>query len=199
MHLGGVTLLERRGPMQSTTTEFHYRILDREGETEASAFGGHRNDWRPASPGMRQPDDRNVRALYLVSCVKTKRSEPGEAKDLYISDWFRKARAYVELRGCPWRILSAKYSAVHPATAIEPYEKTLNAMPAARRRAWGSSVLAELEPALADVDTVVFLAGARYREHLEPSLRQRSLRIIVPMQGLTQGRQLSWLDERLSD
>lgn len=197
IELAGVMLLERRGPAQSTTTEFHYEIQDRRGRTEPLGDSRHSESPQPYSSDRSRPDDGNDRALYLVSCVKTKLSESAKAKDLYISDWFRKARAYVELRDCPWRILSAKYGAVHPETVVEPYEKTLNAMSADERRAWARSVLAELEPALTRVDTVFFLAGMRYREYLEPSLCQRSLRVIVPMQGLTQGRQLSWLNERL--
>lgn len=60
------------------------------------------------------------------------------AKDLYISDWFVKARAYVEQAGDEWFILSAEYGLVSPETVIAPYERTLNTMGIAERRAWGS-------------------------------------------------------------
>ena len=131
--------------------------------------------------------------LYLVSCVKTKGPGPAPAKDLYTSAWFRKARAYVEKTACPWLILSAQYGLVHPERMIRPYEQTLKTMPVAKRRTWAETVLAELEPSLAGVDTVVFLAGQAYREFLVPALRDRGLTVAVPMAGLSQGRQLSWL------
>ena len=131
--------------------------------------------------------------LYLISCVKTKSPEPAPAKDLYTSAWFRKARAYVEKKSRPWRILSARYGMVHPERVIRPYEQTLKTMPVAQRRAWAETVLAELEPSLAGVDTVIFLAGQAYREILEPALRDRGFTVRVPMAGLSQGRQLSWL------
>ena len=131
--------------------------------------------------------------LCLVSCVKTKLDRPAPARELYRSDWFRKARAVVECRGWPWRILSARYGLVHPDETIAPYEKTLNDMPASERRAWAARVVAALDPLLDDGSRVVFFAGAAYREHLEPHLRGRAIAFHVPMKGLRQGEQLSWL------
>lgn len=145
----------------------------------------------------RTPDVVTGRRLFLVSCVKTKLSEPAAARELYVSDWFRKARACVERDGGAWRILSAKYGLVHPDDVIRPYEKTLNTMRVAERRVWARDVLKALEPCLANADTVVFFAGERYREFLEPSLGGRGIRLDVPMKGLSQGRQLAWLRARL--
>ena len=113
--------------------------------------------------------------LYLVSCVKTKVPGAAPAKDLYTFSWFRKARAYVEKTASPWRILSAQYGLVHPEQVIEPYEQTLKTMPVAERRVWAATVLAELEPSLVGIDTVVFLAGLACREFLAPALRDRGM------------------------
>ena len=154
----------------------------------------------PARPTRIAPDriatldDGVGRRLFLVSCVKTKLPTPASAKNLYISDWFCKARACVESTGCRWRILSAQYGLVHPDEEIRPYEETLNTMPIAERRAWARDVLEAMDPCLVGVDTVVFLAGARYREFLEPALRERGVAVSVPMSGLSQGRQLAWLN-----
>ena len=214
--LAGAKLEERRGPAQSTTTEFHYRLRDRP-ESKETAAAPHdrepsprpfdetaprvrgarvaeqgRDGPRPAAP--RYPGGK---ALWLVSCVKTKRSSPCRAEDLYSSAWFVKARAYAERQDCPWRILSAKYGLVRPEAVIEPYEKTLKKMGAAERREWAERVLAQLEPELAGIDAVVFLAGQSYREFLEGPLRNRGLDVRVPMEGLSQGRQLSWLNDQL--
>ena len=136
----------------------------------------------------------NGSRLFLVSCVKTKGAMVASAMDLYTSNWFRKARACVERTGCPWRILSAQHGLVHPEEAIRPYEKTLKAMLVEERRAWADRVLTGLGPCLDGVDTVVFFAGQRYREFLEPELRERSLAVCVPMRGLHHGQQLAWLD-----
>ena len=131
--------------------------------------------------------------------MKTKGPGRAPAKDLYTSAWFRKARAYVEKKGRPWLILSAQYGLVHPERMIRPYEQTLKTMPVADRRAWAERVLAELGPSLIGVDTVVFLAGQAYREFLAPALRDRGLMVRVPMAGLSQGWQLSWLGGAHSD
>lgn len=131
--------------------------------------------------------------LYLVSCVSRKGDAPARAKDLYQSDWFCKARVWVEQTGRPWFILSAKYGLVHPEAVIAPYEKTLNTMPAAERRAWAADTIKQLEPHLDGVESVVFLAGQRYREHLELPLQSRGIATSAPMARLGIGRQLAWL------
>ena len=182
--LAGVVLIERVGPRQSTTTQFRYGL---EPDADDMVAGPVRAVAKPpgavrsagvvvsrhSTAGVVGWDAAGERRLFLVSCVKTKLSRPGKAKEIYVSDWFRKARAIVEREGCAWRILSAKYGLVHPDDVIEPYEKTLVAMRAAERRSWAGTVLEALEPCLAEADAVVFLAGARYREFLEPSLRSR--------------------------
>ena len=40
--------------------------------------------------------------VYLVACVAAKLDHAAEARDLYASPWFRKARAHVERTGAPW-------------------------------------------------------------------------------------------------
>lgn len=140
---------------------------------------------------------RQGNRLFLVSCVKTKRTTRTPARDLYISTWFRKARACVEKTGCRWRILSAKYGLVHPEERIDPYEKTLNRMRAEDRRAWAASVLEGLVPCLDGVKTVVLFAGENYRKLLVPKLRERGVSVEIPMLGLSWGEQLAWFNARL--
>ena len=133
------------------------------------------------------------RTVYLVSCVSQKRDEPSPARDLYVSDWFRKARGYAEASGCPWFVLSAEHGLVAPDQVVAPYERTLNTMPVADRRQWASRVLAQLDEAVPGLAQVVFLAGERYREFLAGQLRSRKVTVSVPMEGLRIGQQLRWL------
>ena len=132
--------------------------------------------------------------LCLVSCVARKQLRSAPARDLYGSDWFRKARGFVEARGWPWFILSAKYGLVAPKQVIAPYEKTLNNMRVAERRDWAEGCLDALEPHLTGVKSMVFLAGKRYREFLAPALLARGIEVHVPMARLRQGEQLAWLE-----
>lgn len=134
--------------------------------------------------------------VHLVSCVSMKRSVPSQARDLYTSPWFIKARAYVEAMRSPWFILSAEYGLLPPDRVVAPYERTLNTMGVADRRVWAQNVLTALVPQLTGVGRVVILAGERYREFLLPVMRRSCPSVEVPMEGLTIGRQLQWLSER---
>jgi hypothetical protein len=131
---------------------------------------------------------------FLVSCVGEKSTTPTKAKDLYISDWFRKARRFVESNDSPWFILSAEYGLVEPETVIAPYEKTLNRMGVAERRAWAGGAMRDMDQRLPICDVIVVLAGVRYREFLMDYLSRRAKHVRVPMEGLRIGEQLSWLN-----
>lgn len=70
-----------------------------------------------------------MKTLYLVSCVSRKSCDRSHAKDLYQSEWFKKARKFVECSDASWYILSAKHGLLHPDELVTPYEQTLNKMP----------------------------------------------------------------------
>ena len=135
--------------------------------------------------------------VILVSCVKEKRATRALGRDLYVSPWFRKARAYVEGTGRPWRILSARYGLLDPAKTVRPYDRLLEALSRAERRTWADGVLTALQTEFPDVRTVELLAGERYREFLQPDLEARGVVVRVPMAGLRIGQQMAWLDERV--
>jgi hypothetical protein len=136
--------------------------------------------------------------IYLISCVSKKRDRACEARDLYVSDLFRKARRFAEVSGSPWFILSAEHGLVAPVQVIAPYERTLNAMAVGVRRAWAMRVLLQIEEAMPELSRAVFLAGARYREFLVRELVARDVEVAVPMEGLRIGEQLSWLGRHAS-
>lgn len=138
------------------------------------------------------------RPVTLVSCVKGKHGQPLPARDLYASDWFRKARAYAEQRGGRWYILSAEYGLVDPQDVIRPYERTLYGMDAGERTAWAARVGGQLRAVLQPGDRVEILAGERYREHLLPVLRAAGHDVTVPMEGLEIGQQLAWLKQAVA-
>ena len=132
--------------------------------------------------------------LCLVSCVARKLPRSAPAKDLYVSDLFRKMRRLVEAQGWRWFILSAKYGLLDPERVIEPYDETLNEVGVAVRRDWAEGCLDALGPHLAGVKSVVFLAGTKYREFLAPALVGRGIKVHVPMAGMRIGEQLAWLN-----
>lgn len=123
--------------------------------------------------------------IGLVACCGQKLEGRHPAQDLYVSSLFRKSRAWVTTHCSSWYILSAKYGLVIPSQMIETYDVTLNAMPAAERRAWAARVREELEP-FAGANFVA-LAGERYCAALD------GLRVERPLQGMGIGQQLGWL------
>ena len=130
--------------------------------------------------------------LYLVSCVSAKRGNVAPAKDLYVSPWFVKARRYIGRTEAPWFILSAEYGLVSPEEPLAPYERTLNNMSVAARRAWAQRVRDQMDILLPSVSRIVVFAGARYREYLMDYLRTRAAIVEVPLEGLRIGEQLAW-------
>lgn len=134
----------------------------------------------------------------LISCVSRKRAYAPEARDLYDSPLFLKAREYDENRCDTWYILSAKYGLVHPTSVVDPYEETLNTKSRAEREQWAHRVWLDLNPHVHAGDRVVVLAGERYREYLVPRLIQHGCFVEVPMEGLGIGRQLRWLSKQLA-
>jgi hypothetical protein len=131
--------------------------------------------------------------VFFVSCVGMKSAKPAPAAELYISPWFLKVRQLVEEADAPWFILSAEHGVIAPETVVAPYNKTLNTMGVAERRAWAERVIQQMEHLKLEADEVVILAGARYRENLMPWFKKKFSHVSVPMEGLQIGRQLSWL------
>lgn len=135
------------------------------------------------------------KTVFLVSCVSEKHNRPMPARELYLSPWFQKARAFVERQVGEWFILSAKYGLVAPDQVIAPYNETLNEKTVAVRREWSRKVVQDLRARCTPGTSVVFLAGEKYRELLVPALRERGCNVEVPMEGLGIGEQLHWLSE----
>ncbi len=123
----GLRLVGRRGPRQSTTTEFRHAIVG--GRLESGTEDVTR---RNPDPGLQWVVGNTFRdstppttltpghTLFLVSCVKTKRNTLAPARDLYVSPWFLKARDLVERTGDSWRILSTQHGLLHPDEEVRP-------------------------------------------------------------------------------
>lgn len=135
--------------------------------------------------------------IGFVSCVSKKLPHAAPAEELYTSPLFKKASAYVRAHCDRWFILSAKHGLLLPSTVIEPYDVTLNKMPAADRRQWAERVLPDIYANCDKGDTLIFLAGQKYRQYLIPALQEKVYKKEVPMYGLSIGKQLQWLGENL--
>jgi hypothetical protein len=138
-----------------------------------------------------------TKTIALVSCVSKKNEIPMPAEKLYCSDWFIKASAYAKQVTDEWYILSAKYGLLSPDKVIPPYNETLNNMSVMQRRTWGEKVTRDLKTVLTPGDSVIILAGDRYREHIIGHIRQMGCKVEIPMAGLKIGEQLGWLKSHL--
>ena len=144
---------------------------------------------------MQQPSlvGRDARVL-LLGCVSEKGPDAVAAQDLYVSTLFRLRRAYVEVVGVPWFILSAKHGLVGPDEVLEPYDVRLSNLSAADRRAWGDRVFVQLRAAVAPLLGRVFEfhAGSHYVEAVRPHLEKVGAVVVWPLKGLGLGQQLHW-------
>jgi hypothetical protein len=138
----------------------------------------------------------------LVACAGVKLDRRAPARDLYVSDLFRKASAYAAATCDEWFILSALHGVVHPDRELDPYNYTLADLPADVRRARVATMATDLTNLLADAGRVelVVLAGANYRAALDQAARTPSWEatVTVPMAGLGIGDQLGWLKRELA-
>ena len=129
--------------------------------------------------------------IVLISCVSKKLNHKSKAKDLYISPLFKYNYQYAQLLN-PDRIfiLSAKYGLIGSDDEIEPYNETLNTKSVNEIREWAKKVLSDLsQKTNLKEDEFIFLAGNNYRKFLIPAIKNYE----VPLNGLTIGKQLSFL------
>jgi hypothetical protein len=119
--------------------------------------------------------------------------------DLYISDLFRKRRAYAEASGHAWFVLSAKHGLVRPDTVLDPYDETLDHFPRAVLLSWGEKAVSNLEQILGPLAGRILEihAGNRYVEGVEASLRRRGAGVVIPLKGRRIGEQLAWYKRTL--
>lgn len=181
------------------SVEFLSPVAIRLGVAEASrpTRVGAREDARAKPPALRTGATVRRPPVVLVSCANEKLDHRAKAKDLYVSDLFRKSFAFAQrLTPKAVFILSAKHRLVHPDDEIDPYNLTLNDMPLADVEAWADAVFEQLRHRTdVEDDHFVFLAGDRYRRYLVPRLRS----VEVPMEGLGIGEQLQFLKRRLAE
>lgn len=140
----------------------------------------------------RRPD------AIILGCVKTKRSVPAKAKDLYISSMFAKRRRYAEASGIPWFIFSAEHGIISPEAVIAPYDVAMAKLSVDHVRAKGRQAVDQLELLVGPVRDKTFEihAGAAYVRAIDGLLARRGATLLNPLKRLRFGPQLHWYDER---
>lgn len=133
--------------------------------------------------------------IVCIPCVKSKNTYACEAQNMYVSSLFCKSMAYAKsLNPKKIFILSAKYGLLNLEDVIEPYEQTLKNMSSSAKMKWAETVIEKMRQETdLNKDTFVFLTGKSYRENILPHIKHFS----VPMDRLSFGRQLQWLDGQM--
>lgn len=143
-----------------------------------------------------------MRTLVIVGCGEMKASVACEARDLYLSTLFRLARAYAEVAGDDWLIMSAKHGLVAPDKVLEPYDFTIVGKGKHERMALRHCVQADFAGYVmshADIASgrkveglrVVALVGKVYAEILKLTGMRDILEF--PLDGLQIGERQAWL------
>ena len=138
--------------------------------------------------------------IILIACAGKKLTRRAKAETLYNSELFKRSLRYAKklhAANCANAIyiLSAKHRLLALDREIEPYDKTLNTMPAAEVKAWADEVLTQLRE-ICDLNKTefIFLAGKNYQKYLTPALHWQD-----PLAGLRIGRRLQRLAQLYDD
>ncbi|SNQ46798.1 conserved hypothetical protein [Frankia canadensis] len=138
--------------------------------------------------------------LVLIGCVKSKSARPVRAAELFTGTLFEGRRAFAQVSGVPWYILSAKFGLLAPDDVIGPYDVYLADQPHAYRQAWGEFVCARLAALHRDLtgQTIEVHAGAAYVDPLRVPLGKLGARLATPTEHLGLGEQLAWYSSQRS-
>ena len=130
--------------------------------------------------------------VAFISCVKTKLNKKSKAKDLYVSDLFKKSLGYTLKRYDKVYILSAKYGLLNLNDEILPYELTLNNMSKEEQKKWAYKVYTQIKEQIGINNKFYFYCGVNYRKYL-----MQKLNSVAPLKGISFGNQLKFYKEAL--
>lgn len=133
-----------------------------------------------------------MKNVVLIGCVAEKQAGIHKAKDLYVSDLFKKSFAYAEALNCPIWILSAKHCLLDINKEIESYDKSMKDLDKEEKEEWKTNVINALKENYDFDDTsFIILAGQDYYELLLDELKH----VELPLKGLQLGKRLKKLNE----
>lgn len=128
--------------------------------------------------------------IVFLSCVKSKQNKKCAAKDMYVSDLFKKSYEYAkQLNPRKIYILSAKYGLLELEDIIEPYELTLNAMTEKQQKLWAYKVIKQCRQKNIEFsEKAIFLCGKNYRKYIINKFNTAN----APLKNMGIGRQLQF-------
>ncbi len=142
--------------------------------------------------------------LVIVPCGRSKiwdknpAAGPTKAMDAYTGSPFKVNRAYAEIAGERWVILSAKYGYIAPdSTLAGPYNVTF------KRKSTGPVDILSLQRQIEELglqrfDRIIGLGGVEYRRAIEASFEPFGVRTQFPFAGLPVGRAMQVIKNALA-
>ena len=142
-----------------------------------------------------------MKTIFLISCCKEKLhlTVPVPAEQLYQSPKFKKSLEYATLLNPDAiYILSAKHHVVELLQQLEWYDEKLPDKSQEERKKWAVTCLQTLKEKY-DLknDKFIILAGFDYYHRLLGADRIQNYEL--PLDGLTQGYALHWLNEHIKE
>ena len=141
--------------------------------------------------------------LILIGCSKSKLDHRRPAYELYTGDLFKKQMNYADNILQPLNqykskimILSAKHGLLDVDTLVKPYDLSLNDFNAFELARWAREVESQIYDLYIDFDSIIFLAGKKYRSPLSSFLPYK---IEQPLNGLGIGEQKQFINKALEE
>ena len=131
--------------------------------------------------------------VVLLSCVRTQKQGRHQAKDLYISSYFKKSFAYAKKLGYPIRILSTAKYVVKPEDIIDSYDVSKKVL---QGDEWSTKVMEKLCSEF-DINNTLFIIFAG-KEFVSP-LKKELPNLSAPLEGMGIGEILSYFNKKLKE
>lgn len=110
--------------------------------------------------------------IGIISCVSKKLKGTHKAKDIYISDLFKKSYTYSKSKYDKVIILSAKYGVLLEDTIIEDYDLTLNNFTVKQKKIWSIKTYNQLIKIINNDDILYWHCGINYKKYLRQLLKK---------------------------
>ena len=153
------------------------------------------NSLRAQTTSKPQPS-KPPSTIVLISCSKSKLNKPAPARELYTGQLFKKAVAWAERQGHQWFVISALHGLVTHNQTIAPYDYSLKDRRGSREReSWAHLTIRALSPIhLPKGSRAILIMPELYRRFIQPELDRASITYSNPLQRLSIGKQMQWLD-----
>lgn len=136
--------------------------------------------------------------ITLVGCSRDKLDYESLAGTLYTSERFLLAKCVAQELPGDWYIISGLHGLVHPEERLEPYDFSLSDLPPNQLAAWAKSTTDQLKRLSPKLDRALILASKEYSIPLAHELTQRHVKVVAPLENLSDKSARRWLRERIS-